>query len=116
MPSRRSVLATTAAAVAATGGCLYDHPDPTPTPNCAHASVVPLRIERRGTPPDDGAYAVVELTVDELPAPALIAELQTCDGNERERYAVTETGTRRIEFGPYDCIDGISLHFDGCED
>ncbi|MDZ7745641.1 MAG: hypothetical protein U5K28_03620 [Halobacteriales archaeon] len=116
MPSRRAVLATTAAAIATTGGCLYDHPDPTPTsnPNCDHASVTDLRIDRRGTPPNEEQYAIVEVTVDELPAPALIVEVQVCDGSEQLRRSILESGVQRFEFGPYDCLDGITPRFAGC--
>lgn len=116
MPSRRAVLATTAAAIATTGGCLYDHPDPTSTskPNCDHASVTDLQIDRRGTPPNEEQYAIVEVTVDELPAPDLIVAIQTCNGSEQVRRSLSETGTQQLEFGPYDCLDGITPRFAGC--
>ncbi|RNJ26155.1 hypothetical protein [Halosegnis longus] len=116
MPSRRAVLATTAAAVAATGGCLYDHPDPEPTPNpsCDHASVSDLRIDRTETESGERRYAVVEVAVTELPAPALVAEITTCDGSERLRRSLSETGTQEFRFGPYECLDGITPQFADC--
>ena len=116
MPSRRSVLATTAAAVTATGGCLYDHPDPTPTPgpNCDHASVSDLRIDRVETESGEQQYAVVAVTVAELPAPALVTEIQTCDGTEQVRRSLSETGTREFRFGPFGCLDGVRPRFGEC--